>query len=53
MKLATSTGDFRWYYETLTEALPGVKLYINIAQDGSTEMLLPLENFVDNGGTVK
>ena len=41
----------RMYYEALTEALPGVKLYINTAQDGGTEMLLPLESFVNEGGT--
>ena len=40
----------RMYYEALTEALPGVKLYINTAQDGGTEMLLPLESFVNEGG---
>ena len=38
-------------YEALTEALPGVKLYINIAESGSAEMLLPLESFVVNGGS--
>jgi len=41
----------RMYYEALTEALPGVKLYINIAESGSAEMLLPLESFVVNGGS--
>ena len=40
----------RMYYEALTEALPGVKLYINTTQDGGTEMLLPLESFVNEGG---
>jgi membrane protease subunit HflK len=40
----------RMYYEALTEALPGVKLYINTAQDGGAEMLLPLESFVNEGG---
>ncbi len=40
----------RMYYEALTEALPGVKLYINTAQEGGTEMLLPLESFVNEGG---
>ncbi len=34
----------RMYYEMITEALPGVKLYID-AGDGSTQKLLPLENF--------
>ncbi len=37
----------RMYYEALTEALPGVKLYINTAGSGTnTELLLPLESFV-------
>lgn len=40
----------RMYYEALTEALPGVKLYINTAGEGSTEMLLPLESFISDGG---
>ena len=40
----------RMYYEALTEALPGVKLYINIAENGTADMLLPLESFADNGG---
>ena len=39
----------RMYYEALTEALPGVKLYINTAGSGSTEMLLPLESFANGG----
>lgn len=34
----------RMYYEMIEEALPGVKLYID-ASNGSTEKLLPLENF--------
>ena len=41
----------RMYYETLTEALPGVKLYINVAENGTnTDLLLPLESFVKDGG---
>lgn len=36
----------RMYYEMITETLPGVKLYIDAA-DGSTQKLLPLENFVN------
>ena len=40
----------RMYYEALTEALPGVKLYINIAEAGTADMLLPLESFTANGG---
>ena len=39
----------RMYYEALSEALPGVKLYINTAGAGQTEMLLPLESFVNGG----
>lgn len=35
----------RMYYEMITEALPGVKLYID-AGDSSTQKLLPLEDFV-------
>jgi len=34
----------RMYYEMIEEALPGVKLYID-AGDGSTEKLLPLDQF--------
>ncbi len=34
----------RMYYEMIEEALPGVKLYID-ASNGTTEKLLPLENF--------
>ncbi len=34
----------RMYYEMITETLPGVKLYID-AGDGSTQKLLPLDNF--------
>lgn len=35
----------RMYYEMITETLPGVKLYID-ASNGTTQKLLPLENFV-------
>ena len=34
----------RMYYEMIEQALPGVKLYIDVS-DGTTEKLLPLENF--------
>ena len=34
----------RMYYEMVEEALPGVTLYID-ASDGSTQKLLPLEDF--------
>ena len=39
----------RMYYEAIQEILPGVKLYINTAKDGSgdVQMLLPLESLVD------
>ena len=37
----------RMYYEAISEILPGVKLYINTAQDGSdVSMLLPLDSLV-------
>lgn len=37
----------RMYYEMIEQALPGVKLYVDLS-DGSTEKLLPLENFANN-----
>lgn len=37
----------RMYYEMITEALPGIKLYID-ASDGTTQKLLPLENFTSS-----
>ena len=41
----------RMYFEALTEALPGVKLYINVTENGTnTDVLLPLESFVTDGG---
>ena len=40
----------RMYYEAISQLLPGVKVYINTAGEGSNvEMLLPLESIV--GGT--
>ena len=36
----------RMYYEMIKEALPEVKLYID-ASDGTTEKLLPLEDFAN------
>jgi HflK protein len=36
----------RMYYETLTEALPGVKLFIDATEGSNTQKLLPLESFV-------
>ena len=38
----------RMYYEMIEEALPGVTLYVDVS-DGSTEKLLPLDDFVSNG----
>ena len=39
----------RMYYEAIQEILPGVKLYINTAEDGDdVQMLLPLDSLVDN-----
>ena len=38
----------RMYYEAISEILPGVKLYINTAENGSdVQMLLPLESLVE------
>ncbi len=37
----------RMYYEMIEEALPGVTLYIDVS-DGSTEKLLPLDDFTSN-----
>jgi len=38
------------YYEAISKVLPGVKLYINTAGDGSNvQMLLPLESMVKGG----
>ena len=45
----------RMYYETVSAILPGVKLYVNTAGEGSdVQMLLPLESMVTNqtGGNV-
>ena len=45
----------RMYYETISQVLPGVKLYINTgAQGGDVQMLLPLESLAGTeGGNVK
>ena len=45
----------RMYYEAITQILPDVKLYINTSSgEGTVDMVLPLESFVDtdttNGG---
>ena len=38
----------RMYYEAISQILPGVKLYINTAEDSSdVQMLLPLESLVE------
>jgi len=36
----------RMYYETISEVLPGVKVYINTGDGNSVDMLLPLESLV-------
>ena len=36
----------RMYYETISEILPGVKVYINTGDGDSVDMLLPLESLV-------
>jgi len=40
----------RMYYEAISEVLPGVRLYIDTS-DGSTQKLLPLEDFVAGAET--
>ncbi len=41
----------RMYYETISEVLPGVKLYISTesGEGSDVQMLLPLDSLVDNG----
>ncbi|MDO5399995.1 MAG: FtsH protease activity modulator HflK [Eubacteriales bacterium] len=39
----------RMYYETISQVLPGVKLYINTGSGADVQMLLPLESMVDGG----
>ena len=42
----------RMYYEAIQQILPDVKVYIDTTGgDGSTQMLLPLESFVDTGAS--
>jgi len=36
----------RMYYETISDVLPGVKLYINTGNGSDVDMLLPLESIV-------
>lgn len=46
----------RMYYETISEVLPDVKLYINTSGSDDVQMLLPLESLVTdgaNGGNVE
>lgn len=40
----------RMYYEAITEALPDVKLYIDLS-DGEVTKVLPLEDFMGSGDT--
>ena len=42
----------RMYYETISQVLPGVKLYINSGSGSNSDvqMLLPLESLVNNNG---
>ncbi len=41
----------RMYYETISQVLPGVKLYINTSAEGGSDvqMLLPLESLTNGG----
>ena len=38
----------RMYYETISEVLPDVKLYINSGDGSNVQTLLPLESLVNN-----
>ena len=40
----------RMYYETISQILPGVKVYINTGDNGDVQMLLPLENLIGGNG---
>ena len=41
------------YYETISQVLPGVKLYINTGgQGGDVQMLLPLESLAGTEGGI-
>ena len=40
----------RMYYETISEILPGVKLYINSGDGSNVQTLLPLEALVNTNG---
>ena len=41
----------RMYYETISDVLPGVKLYINTGNGSDVDMLLPLESIVTTEAT--
>jgi len=41
----------RMYYEAISEALPGVRLYFDLSENG-VQKLLPLESFVETAGTM-
>jgi membrane protease subunit HflK len=45
-KLNPEITRSRMYYETISEVLPGVKLYINTGDGSDVDMLLPLESIV-------
>ena len=40
----------RMYYETISEVLPDVKLYINSGNGSNVQTLLPLESLVNTNG---
>ena len=40
----------RMYYETISQVLPDVKLYINSGNGNNVQTLLPLESLVTNDG---
>ena len=40
----------RMYYEAISQVLPGIKAYINTGDSSSTNMLLPLDSLVKQGG---
>ena len=40
----------RMYYETISQVLPDVKLYINSGNGSNIQTLLPLESLVTNDG---
>ena len=43
----------RMYYETISEVLPGVKLFINTGDGSNVQSLLPLESLVTTNGGEK